>query len=53
MTTRLAELVSRQFDVPCCYFSVSQSDNPEDAPSYAGRHTENFGFYNIAWRERS
>ncbi|MEK6418299.1 MAG: DUF4427 domain-containing protein [Burkholderia gladioli] len=53
MTTQLAELVFRQFNVPCCFYSVSQSDNPEDAPSHAGQHDRDISFYNTAYREHA
>jgi len=49
MTERLAEIIQSKFNVPCGYFSVLNSSNPDDVPFFAQNHGEDIAYYNATW----
>jgi len=49
MTKQLSERIKAEFNIECGYFSVLNSDNPDDVPFYCDDHLDNNMFYNIAW----
>lgn len=48
MTKKLAKVVSDKYGIECCYFSVLNSDDPNDVPFYCDNHSDNKMFYNYA-----
>lgn len=49
MTARLAEIIQRKFGVPCGYFSVLNSSDPDGVPFYAQDHDHHIPYYNATW----
>ncbi|MHB1279862.1 MAG: DUF4427 domain-containing protein [Acidithiobacillus sp.] len=49
MASRLADMVKAEFGMPCCYFSVLNSDDPSAIPFYAGDFDDGIGFFNCSW----
>lgn len=49
MTKQLAESIQAEFNMSCCYFSVLNSNNAMEVPSYAGFFNEDISFFNCAW----
>jgi hypothetical protein len=49
MTKILAQKVMEIFNVECGYFSVLNSDNPNDLPFYNDDHLDNRMYYNVSW----
>ncbi|WP_156894912.1 DUF4427 domain-containing protein [Janthinobacterium sp. 1_2014MBL_MicDiv] len=49
MTEQLAQRVKAQFNVDCCYFSVLNSDDPDEVPFHAGIEDDDIPFFNNTW----
>lgn len=49
ITSRLAEMVNKEFGVPCGYFSVLNSDDPCEVPFYADGFDDDIAFFNCSW----
>lgn len=49
MTQKLAARITKHFGVECGYFSVLNSDNPDDVPFYNSDHLDNHMHYNVCW----
>ncbi|MBJ9661245.1 DUF4427 domain-containing protein [Burkholderia gladioli] len=49
MTERLAEIIQDKFNVPCGYFSVLNSSNPDGVPFFAQDHDDDIAYYNATW----
>ncbi len=49
MTRKLARLVNKKYEIECGYFSVHNSDNPNELPFYNSDHLDNYLHYNVSW----
>lgn len=49
MTQELAKKIQHTFGVECGYFSVLNSDNPDNVPFYNSDHLDNHMHYNVSW----
>lgn len=49
MTTELAKAVENEFHVESGYFSVLNSDNPNDVPFYSDDRLDNRMHFNVSW----
>lgn len=49
MTQDIAKLFQKEFEVECGYFSVLNSENPDDVPFYNDDHLDNHMYYNVSW----
>lgn len=50
MTKILAQKVMEIFNVECGYFSVLNSDDPNDLPFYNDDHLDSMMYYNVSWK---
>ncbi|HIF9483476.1 TPA: DUF4427 domain-containing protein [Photobacterium damselae] len=49
MTTKLAKLIRKTYGIECGFFSVLNSDNPNEVPFYNGDHLDNNFYYNKSY----
>lgn len=49
LTRILADRIRAQFDLPCGYFSVLGSDDPDGVPFYCDALEDNSVFFNVSW----
>ncbi|WP_200284402.1 DUF4427 domain-containing protein [Rhabdochromatium marinum] len=49
MTEKLAQCIHEKYGVECGYFSVLNSENPNDVPFYNSDHLDNHMHYNVSW----
>ena len=49
MTQMVAKLVNEKYGVECGYFSVLNSDDPDEVPFYNSNHLDNRMHFNVSW----